>query len=53
MIADMQNTTWLFGHTHDAMDFQLGSTRLVCNPHGYYNALNDGVGFDPFKTIVV
>jgi hypothetical protein len=49
----MQNTTWLFGHTHDAMDFQLGSTRLVCNPHGYYNALNDGVGFDPFKTIVV
>lgn len=53
MIAEMQNTTWLFGHTHDAMDFTLGSTRLVCNPHGYYNAMNDGVGFDPFKTIEV
>ena len=53
MIADMQNTTWLFGHTHDAVDLTLGNTRLVCNPHGYYNALNDGVGFDPFKTIVV
>jgi predicted phosphodiesterase len=53
MIADMENTTWLFGHTHDAMDFELGNTRLVCNPHGYYNALNDGAGFDPFKTIVV
>lgn len=53
MIREMQNTTWLFGHTHDAMDFQLGSTRLVCNPHGYYNALNDGVGFDPFKVIEV
>jgi len=53
MIADMENTTWLFGHTHDAVDFTLGTTRLVCNPHGYYNALNDGVGFDPFKTIVV
>ena len=52
-IADMKNTTWLFGHTHDAMDFELGSTRLVCNPHGYYNALNDGVGFDPFKVITV
>ena len=53
MIADMQNTTWLFGHTHDAMDFQLGNTRMVCNPHGYYNAMNDGVGFEPFKTIEV
>ena len=52
-IADMENTTWLFGHTHDAVDFTLGTTRLVCNPHGYYNAMNDGVGFDPFKTIVV
>jgi predicted phosphodiesterase len=52
-ITEMQNTTWLFGHTHDAMDFELGSTRLVCNPHGYYNALNDGVGFDPFKVITV
>ena len=53
MIAEMQNTTWLFGHTHDAMDFQLGNTRMVCNPHGYYNAMNDGVGFEPFKTIEV
>jgi hypothetical protein len=26
---------------------------VVANPHGYYNAMNDGVGFDPFKTIVV
>jgi predicted phosphohydrolase len=52
-IADMENTTWLFGHTHDAMDFELGNTRLVCNPHGYYNAMNDGVGFDPHKTIIV
>jgi hypothetical protein len=25
----------------------------VANPHGYYNAVDDGVGFDPFKTIVV
>lgn len=53
MIADMKDTTWLFGHTHDAMDFMLGDTRMVCNPHGYYNALNDGVGFDPFKTIEI
>ena len=54
MIADMENTTWLFGHTHDAMDFELGNTRLVCNPHGYYGSSEPGTnGFDPFKTIVV
>lgn len=50
-IAEMTDTTWLFGHTHDSMDFYIGDTRMVCNPHGYYNALNDGIGFDPFKTI--
>lgn len=52
-IANMQNTTWLFGHTHDATDITLGDTRVVANPHGYYNAMNDGIGFDPFKTITV
>lgn len=50
-IGTMSNTTWLFGHTHDATDIVLGDTRVVANPHGYYNALNDGVGFDPHKVI--
>jgi hypothetical protein len=52
-IATMSDTTWLFGHTHDATDLVLGDTRVVANPHGYYNAMNDGVGFDPYKTIIV
>ena len=52
-IEAFKNVTWLFGHTHDAVDMLCGSTRLVCNPHGYYNAMNDGIGFDPFKTIEV
>jgi predicted phosphohydrolase len=53
-IADMENTTWLFGHTHDATDFEIGNTRLVCNPHGYYRSgETESNGFDPFKTIIV
>jgi predicted phosphodiesterase len=52
-ISTMSDSTWLFGHTHDATDITLGDTRVVANPHGYYNAMNDGVGFDPFKTITV
>jgi predicted phosphodiesterase len=54
MIADMQDTTWLFGHTHDATDFKIGNTRLVCNPHGYHGSSEPGTnGFDPFKVITV
>lgn len=34
-IADMSNTTWLFGHTHDSVNIQLGDTRLISNPYGY------------------
>ena len=52
-IATMSDTTWLFGHTHDATDIVLGDTRVVANPHGYYSAMNDGVGFDPFKIIEI
>ena len=52
-ISTMSDATWLFGHTHDATDIVLGDTRVVANPHGYYNALNDGVGFDPFKVITL
>lgn len=52
-ISTMSDTTWLFGHTHDATDIVLGDTRVVANPHGYYNAMNDGIGFDPFKTIEI
>jgi len=52
-ISTMSSTTWLFGHTHDATDITLGDTRVVANPHGYYTAQNDGVGFDHFKTIAV
>jgi len=52
-IANMSDTTWLFGHTHDATSIQLGTTRVIANPHGYYGAVNDGAGFDPFKVIEV
>ena len=52
-ISNMSDTTWLFGHTHDATDILIGDIRVVANPHGYYSAVNDGVGFDPFKVITV
>jgi Icc-related predicted phosphoesterase len=26
---------WIHGHTHDACDYNVGATRIVCNPYGY------------------
>lgn len=27
---------WIHGHIHHSADYQLGSTRVVCNPRGYH-----------------
>jgi len=34
-IAELSDTTWLFGHTHDCVDIKIGDTRVVANPYGY------------------
>jgi Icc-related predicted phosphoesterase len=26
---------WVHGHTHDDFDYEIGTTRVVCNPRGY------------------
>jgi predicted phosphodiesterase len=26
---------WIYGHTHHAVDVEVGRTRLLCNPYGY------------------
>lgn len=28
-------TLWVHGHIHDSVDYELASTRVVCNPRGY------------------
>lgn len=35
-IEELENSTWLFGHTHDSVDIKIGSTRLISNPYGYF-----------------
>ncbi len=35
-IAELKDTTWLFGHTHDSIDMFIGDTRMLCNPMGYF-----------------
>jgi len=32
---------WIFGHTHDPYDFEYQNTRMICNPYGYKNEINN------------
>lgn len=53
-VYGLENTTWIYGHTHDAGDFQWGGCRLVCNPRGYPREDRPtDKNYDPFKTIEV
>ena len=45
---------WIHGHTHDSFDYDLGGTRVVCNPRGYAkNGVNENAAFDPAFTVDV
>ncbi len=35
LIVERQPALWLHGHTHESADYQIGKTRVVCNPFGY------------------
>lgn len=37
-IETLENSTWLFGHTHDSVDIKIGETRLISNPYGYFGS---------------
>lgn len=53
-ISYQSNMTWLFGHTHDSMDFKIGDVRLVSNPLGYAREyIPEFAKFNPFKVIEV
>ena len=34
-IAELEPCYWLFGHTHDEVDYMIGDCRLIANPYGY------------------
>lgn len=35
MDNDKKIKYWIHGHTHDACDYMIGDTRVLCNPRGY------------------
>lgn len=45
-----QADVWVFGHTHTAVDTELGGCRVISNPKGYPG---EETGFDPFFEIQI
>ena len=37
---------WTHGHTHETFDYNIGTTRIVCNPRGYINYENRAEQFE-------
>ena len=46
---------WVHGHTHSSFDYQIGKTRVVCNPRGYPNDLDgwENKEFNPSNVIFI
>ncbi|WP_434722774.1 metallophosphoesterase [Mesorhizobium sp. RIZ17] len=50
VIQSGRPTLWIHGHTHDSCDYQVGNTRMVCNPRGYEG---ENTEFDPALVVRV
>jgi len=44
-VASCKARLWIHGHIHSQSDYQLGDTRVICNPRGYPDEANPD--FDP------
>ena len=51
-ILEHQPRLWIHGHTHESFDYEIGKTRVVCNPRGYAS-IEENKGFRPDYTLVV
>lgn len=45
LVLDHAPALWVHGHMHSHADYELGATRILCNPRGYPQ--ESGNGFDP------
>ena len=52
LILEHQPRLWIHGHTHESFDYEIGKTRVVCNPRGYAST-EENKDFRPDYTLVV
>ncbi len=54
LVAASGAQLWVHGHTHDSFDYQLGDTRVLCNPRGYARGgVVENAAFDPRLVVAV
>jgi Icc-related predicted phosphoesterase len=42
MILQYQPQFWIHGHIHVPIEYEVGCTKIICNPHGYMNEPYNG-----------
>lgn len=57
LVERSEASLWVHGHTHSSFDYEVGPTRIVCNPKGYGPVRPGGrcenAMFDPLKVVEV
>jgi Icc-related predicted phosphoesterase len=51
LIRVQEPVVWFHGHTHASLDYEIESTRIVCNPHGY--GVENIHAFDLTKVVTI
>ena len=52
LIRRVDVSLWVHGHTHTSFDYQIGDTRILCNPRGYIiDGRLENPQFDPYLTV--
>lgn len=48
-IEELQADVWIHGHVHSNFDYQIGKTRIICNPKGYesHSGANENFDYSP------
>lgn len=50
LIMEFQPDLWVHGHVHSSFDYAVGRTRVLCNPHGYWD---ENPNFNPSLVVEV
>lgn len=54
LVASSGAALWIHGHVHDSYDYDMGATRVVCNPRGYgKDGSSENPQFDPTLCVTI
>jgi len=53
MLAYPNIILWVHGHTHEVFDYEIGYTRVVCNPRGYVNYERGSHESEPYYPMTI